>query len=432
MSPGEIGIAGIVALTILILLRIPLGAAMGLVGFVGYAAIAGVDKAVFLIAITPESLINANFAVLPLFILMGTVATESRMSHDIFAAANAFTSGRRGGLAMATIGGCAGFSSVCGSSLATAGTFAPICIPQMRAFGYDIRIAAGAVAAGGTLGILIPPSGLMVIYALAAQESVPALFAAGIIPGILLTLLFIVVIAVVAWVRPAWMPPSERIPYRERLRLLAPTWKMLLLFAIAVGGIYSGWMSPSEAAAVAAFVAIVIAFATRSMNLAGLWRSVVDALTITSMLMLVLVGAFFFSYFIALTRIPVSLVGIIEQADLSPMVVLTCILFFYIVLGFFLDSVSIILVTIPVFLPVVVALGFDPVWYGILMVVVVEMGLITPPVGLNAFVIKGQLPDVPISDIFVGIIPFLAGHVVLIVLLLLFPEIALWLPDVLY
>ena len=432
MSPAEIGIAGIVALTVLILARIPLGAAMGLVGFFGYAAIAGLDKAVFLIGITPASLINAGFAVLPLFILMGTVATESRMSHDIFAAANALTAGRRGGLAMATIFGCAGFSSVCGSSLATAGTFAPICIPQMRQYGYDMRVAAGSVAAGGTLGILIPPSGLMVIYALAAQESVPALFAAGIVPGVLLTLLFTMVIAVLAVARPAWMPRSEKLSPVERLRLLAPTWKIVLLFGIAVGGIYSGLMSPTEAAAVAAFVAIVLAFATRSMDLRGLWKSVIDALTITSMLMLVLVAAFFFSYFIALTRIPSALLAIVEQANFSPQMVMVSILAFYVVLGLFLDSISIVLVTIPVFLPVVTALGFDPIWYGVMMVIVVEMGLITPPVGLNAFVIKGQLPDVPISAIFIGIVPFLAAHVILIALLVLFPQIALWLPQALY
>ena len=432
MSPAEIGIAGIAVLTALILLRVPLGAAMGLVGFGGYAAIAGWDKAVFLIGITPETLANHGFAILPLFVLMGTVATESGMSREIFAAANGLASGRRGGLAIATIGGCAGFSSICGSSIATAGTFAPICIPQMRGFGYDIRIAAGSVAAGGTLGILIPPSALMVIYALATQESVPALFAAGILPGLLLTMLFFVVIAAIARIRPQWMPQGERVPVREQLRLLVPVWKIVLLFTIAVGGIYSGWFSPSEAAGVAAFAAIVIAFATRTMTLRGLYKSVFSSLTITSMLMFVLIGAWFFSYFIALTRIPHSLIGFVEAVDPSPQLVMLCILGFYILLGCFLDSVSIILVTIPVFLPVIIALGYDPVWYGVMMVIVVEMGLITPPVGLNAFVIKGQLPDVPISKIFAGIVPFLGAHLVLILLLMKFPAIALWLPSLLY
>ncbi|MCI5077986.1 TRAP transporter large permease [Oricola sp.] len=432
MTPLEVGIAGIVVLTVLILLRFPLGAAMGLVGFGGYMAIAGWDRTVYLIGVTPETLASHGFAVLPLFILVGSIATASGMSKEIYAAANALTAGRRGGLAIATVGGCAGFSSICGSSIATAGTFAPICVPEMRRYGYDIRIAAGSVAAGGTLGILIPPSGVMVIYALAAQESVPALFAAGMLPGVLLTALFVAVIFIITRIRPAWMPASEPMPIRERMRPLLPTWKMLFLFTIAVGGIYSGWFSPTEAAGVAAFAAVVIARLTGNLTWRDFVNSLVETLTTTSMLMFALVGAWFFSYFMALTRIPHALVDAITQADPSPQLVIICILAFYVVLGCFLDSISIILVTIPVFLPVVTALGYDPVWYGVIMVIVVEMGLITPPVGLNAFIIKGQLPDVPLAKIFAGIVPFLAAHLVLIALLLQFPAIALWLPSVLY
>lgn len=432
MSPVQIGIGGIVVLTLLILVRIPLAVAMGLVGFFGYAAIGGFDSAIYLLSLTPESLVNHSFSILPLFVLMGTVAAASGMSEGIFAAANGLAAGRRGGLAIATIGGCAGFSSICGSSIATAGTFAKICIPQMRNHGYDIRIAAGSVAAGGTLGILIPPSGLMVIYALAAQESVPALFAAGMIPGLLLTALFIGVIVVLGRIRPDWMPRSPAVPWRQRLVLLAGTWKIALLFSIAVGGIYSGWFSPTEAAGMAAFMAVVIAFATRTLTLRSFYDCVVEALMVTSMLMFVIVGAWFFSYFVALTRIPLSLVEVVNGYGLSPLMVMICILAFYIALGCLLDSVTIILVTTPVFLPLVVALGYDPIWYGIMMVIVVEMGLITPPVGLNVFVIKGQLPDIPISKIFAGIVPFLGAHVLLLALLVAFPGIALWLPRLLY
>ena len=432
MTPQIIGVIGLFGLIILTLGRVPLGAAMGIVGLIGYAAIDGWDKAFIVFGTTPYTLTHYSFSVLPLFILMGNVATRAGMSEELFVAANALFAGRRGSLPMATIGACAGFAAISGSSLATAATFTRIAVPEMRRFGYDERLATGSVAAGGTLGILIPPSVIMVIYALAAEESVPELFAAGMIPGIILAGLFVVVVWVIGKLRPDWSPAGERVPWRERLIAVVAMWKLLVLFGLAVGGIYTGWFSPTEAAGVASFAAIVIGFATRKLDWGSLVECVSESLLTTAMLMFIIVGAWIFAFFVVQTRVPVALVDVIEFLNLSPWAVIAVILVFYIILGCVLDSVAIILVTVPVFLPVVIALDYNTVWYGILMVVVVEVGLITPPVGLNIFVIRAQLPDIELGTVFRGIAPFLVAHIVLILLLILFPKIALWLPGLLY
>ncbi len=431
MTPQEIGALGILALVVLTFLRVPLGAAMGLVGLVGYAAIDGWESAFFVFGDTPYAMSRYALSVLPLFILMGSVASRSGMSRELFAAANAIFAGRRGALPMATIGACAGFSAISGSSLATAATFTRIAVPEMRRHGYDERLATGAVAAGGTLGILIPPSVIMVIYALAAEESVPALFAAGLIPGILLALLFVLVVWAVTRIRPDWAPAGPRMRPRERLRAAAAMWKLALLFTLAVGGIYAGWFSPTEAAGVASFAAIVVAAAAGQLRFSDFLAALGETLRTTAMLMFILVGAWIFAYFVVQTRLPVALVALIDLLGLAPWAVIVIILIFYILLGCVLESVAIILVTVPVFLPIVTALGYDPVWYGILMVVVVEVGLITPPVGLNIFVIRAQLPDIPLGVIFRGIGPFLVANTILIAALLIFPELALWLPGLL-
>lgn len=432
MSVQVIGSLGVIILVIMTLLRVPLGAAMGLVGLAGYAAIDGWDKAFIVFGTTPFSLTHYSFSVLPLFILMGTVATRSNMSQELFTAANAIFAGRRGALPMATIGACAGFAAISGSSLATAATFSQIAVPEMRRYGYHDQLATGAVAAAGTLGILIPPSVIMVIYALAAEESVPMLFAAGMIPGLLLTLLFLMTVFVVSRVKPHWAPVGPAMPWNERVRAVTSLWKLALLFGLAVGGIYGGWFSPTEAAGIAAFTAIIIGFATRELTWHALYECIIETLHTTAMLMFIIVGAWVFAYFVVQTQLPAGLIDLIKYFDLAPWAVIAMILVFYIILGCVLDAVAIILVTVPVFLPVVTSMGYDPVWYGILMVVVVEIGLITPPVGLNIFVIRAQLPDIELTTIFKGIVPFLVADFVLIVLLLIFPQIALWLPGKLF
>lgn len=432
MTPQIIGLLGLLGLIFLTLARVPLGAAMGLVGFLGYAAIDGWRRAFIVLGTTPYDIASYSFSVLPLFILMGVVATASGMSRELFTAANALFSGRRGALPMATIGACAGFAAICGSSLATAGTFTRICVPEMRQYGYDDRIATGAVAAGGTLGILIPPSVIMVVYALAAQESVPALFAAGLIPGIVLTLLFMAAIWVIGRLYPDWMPVSPRLPLWERLRSIAIMWKLVVLFGLAVGGIYSGWFSPTEAAGIAAFAAFVIAFASRQLTFGQFIETLVQSLRTTAILMFIITGAWIFAFFVVQTELPTAIVDFIKWIDMPAWGIIVVIIICYLILGCFLDSVAIILVTTPVFLPAVTAVGFDPVWYGVLMVVLVEIGLITPPVGLNVFVIRAQLPDISLGTVYAGIVPFLIAAFALVVLLVLIPDLALWLPRQLF
>ncbi len=432
MTPQIIGVLGILALVTMTFARVPLGAAMGLVGLLGYAAIDGWDRASIVFGTTAYTLTHYAFSVLPLFILMGSVVTRSGMSQELFVAANAIFAGRRGALPMATIGACAGFAAISGSSLATAATFSKIAVPEMRRYGYDERLATGSVAAGGTLGILIPPSVIMVIYALAAEESVPELFAAGMIPGLILAALFVVVIWVIARIRPDWAPVGPEMPWRERLYAAVAMWKLVLLFSVAVGGIYTGWFSPTEAAGIASFAAVIIAATTSDFGVRDLIECLMESLRTTAMLMFIIVGAWIFAYFVVQTRLPSALVDLVNYLGLTGWAVILMILAFYIVLGCVLDSVAIILVTVPVFLPVVTSFGYDTVWYGILMVVVVEVGLITPPVGLNIFVIQAALPEIQLGTVFKGIAPFLVANAVLIALLLLFPQIALWLPGILF
>ncbi len=433
MSDGLIGIAALFGLFGLIILRVPVAIALGLVGLLGYAAIDGWERALIAAGSTPYDLTDKySLTVVPLFVLMGAVASRSGMSAELYRAANAIFSGLRGALAMATVGACAGFGAICGSSLATAATMTRVAVPEMRRWGYDERIATGVVASGGTLGVLIPPSVVLVFYAIISEQGVPQLFAAALIPGLIGAVLHIVVIAAIAILQPERMPKSAVMSALERLRALVGLWKMLILFGIAVGGIYSGYISPTEAAAIAALVAIIIAFATRTITVKQLMDAFLETIWTTGMLFFIIVGAFFFAYFMALTQLPNSLSEWVQGLQVGPWVVILMMIVFYIVLGCFLDAISMILITVPVFLPLALSIGFDPIWFGILVLVVVEVGMITPPVGLNIFVIRAQMPDIALSDVYWGIVPFLAAAGGLIALLMLFPRLALWLPELLY
>jgi tripartite ATP-independent transporter DctM subunit len=433
LSPEIIGVIGLVAVLIVIFLRIPVAVALGVVGTLGYAAVDRWSTALIALGETPFDVgVSYSLSVVPLFILMGAVASNSDMSKELFAAANAVFSGRRGALAMATVGACAGFGAICGSSLATAATITKVAVPEMRRYGYDEQLATGSVASSGTLGILIPPSVILIIYALIAEESVPKLYAAALIPGILLAVLHIVVIWIVLRFRPEWAPLTARMPLIERLRAVSGMWKLALLFMLAVGGIYLGVFSPTEAAAIGAFGAIVIAAATRKLSLSQFVDALLETVWTTAMLFFIVVGAFIFARFMVLTQLPLGIVTWAHDLGLSSLTAILLIIVFYIILGCFLDSISMVLITVPVFLPLVVQLGFSPVWFGILLVVVVEVGLITPPVGLNLFVIRAQVPDIPLATVIRGIIPFLGADAALIGMLLAAPWLALWLPSVLY
>jgi tripartite ATP-independent transporter DctM subunit len=334
---------------------------------------------------------------------------------------------------MAAVGACAAFGAICGSSLATAATMSRIAIPEMRRLGYDERLAAGAVASGGTLGILIPPSVILIIYAVMAQDSVAHLFAAGLIPGLVLTALHVVVIWALVRFRPELAPAAQAsMAWPARLRALSAMWQVAVLFAVSVGGIYAGLFSPTEAAAVGCLGAIVIGIATRRIGPGELLASLTETVRTTAVLFFIVIMAFVYAYFLILTQLPQGIVGFITATDLSPLTVMLLLIAFYLLLGCFLDSLGMILLTVPVFLPLVLELGYDSIWFGVLVVLVVEIGLITPPVGMNLFVIRAQQPDISIATLYRGVLPFLFAGGAAIALLLAFPGIALWLPRVLF
>ena len=423
MSNLAIGALGVLVLLVVLFLRVPIGAALALVGVCGYAAIDGWHKALSVLASVPFELASAySLSVVPLFILMGAVASRGNMAKEMFDACNGLFSGVRGALANATVGACALFGAICGSSIATAA------IPEMRRHGYDPAFAAGAVASAGTLDVLIPPSVLIAIYALAAEQSLPKLYAAAFIPGFVLAGLYVLAVWAVAWIKPGWVPRVAGMPLRERLRAATGMWKLVVLFFFAVFGIYLGWFSPTEAAAVAAFAAILIAFFTRAMGWRGLAAALLESVYTTASVFFIILGAFIFSRFIVLTQFPLELARWVQQAGLGNLSVLLAVMALYLVLGTFLDEVSTIVITVPVTLPLVMGIGYDGIWFGIFVTVMCTIGLISPPTGMTVFVIQAQHPEIPVAAIYRGTLPFLAADFVLVGLLIAFPALALWLP----
>ena len=432
MSVATIAILVVLGLLLLIFLRVPIAVALALGGLLGYAALDGWGTALKMFGSVPFNLASAySLSVIPLFILMGAVASRANMAKELFEACNAVFSGLRGALANAAIGSCALFGAICGSSIATAATFSKVAIPEMERHGYDKGFAGGAVAAAGTLDVLIPPSVLLAIYAIVAEQSLPKLYAAAFIPGFVLAALYVVAVSAVAWARPQWIPRVPAMKIGDRLRALPGVWKLGVLFFFAVFGIYLGWFSPTEAAAVAAFAAIVIAFATRAMGWRGLVDAFLETVYTTAAIFFIVVGAFIFSRFIVLTQFPNELARWVQGAGLAPLWVFAAVVALYVVLGTFLDEVSTILITVPVTLPLVTALGYDGIWFGIFVTVMCTIGLITPPTGMTVFVIQAQHPDIPVAHIYRATLPFLAADFVLVGLLIAAPALVSWLPAVL-
>lgn len=432
MTNLEIGLAGVIALLAAMFVRVPIAVSLALVGTCGYAAIDGWHKALAVVGSVPFELASAySLSVVPLFILMGAVASRAQMSRELFDAANAVFSGFRGALASATVGACAAFGAICGSSIATAATFSKVAIPEMRRHGYADTVAAGSVAAAGTLGILIPPSVILAVYSLVAEQSLARLFAAALIPGLVLAALYVVGVVITARLRPQWMPRVPGMTLRARLGAARGMWKLALLFFFAVVGIYLGWFSPTEGAAISAFAAILIGFATRSLKWQALADAFLESVFSTAMLFFIIVGAFIFSRFIVLTRLPNELVAWVNHAGLSPSAIVLCVIALYVILGTALEEVSTILITVPVVLPLMTHIGYDGIWFGIFVTVMATIGLISPPVGLTVFVIQAQNPDIPAAKIYLGTLPFLVADLVLVALLVSFPALALWLPSVL-
>jgi tripartite ATP-independent transporter DctM subunit len=350
------------------------------------------------------------------------------MARELFDASNALFSGVRGALANATIGSCALFGAICGSSVATAATFSSVSIPEMRRHGYDDAVASGAVASAGTLAVLIPPSVLLAIYSISAEQSLPKLYAAAFLPGLVLAALYVLAVWLVAWLRPDAVPRVASLPLNERLRAALGMWKLGILFFFAVFGIYLGWFSPTEAAAIAAFVAILIGFGTRQMTLRDLAEALLETAFTTASIFFIVAGAFIFSRFVVLTRAPVELAQFVTSSGLGWFWVLLTITALYLALGTFLDEVSMILISVPVTLPLISSIGFDPIWFGIFVTVMCTIGLISPPTGMTVFVIQAQHPEIPVERIYLGTLPFLVADFILVALLVAIPSMVHWLP----
>ncbi len=430
MTPTALGIAGFAGLLFLLALRMPVGIAMLLVGFVGFGFANGWTAALALLATEPF-VVSSNYEliVIPLFIFMGNLATVSGMSRDLYAAAYAWVGHWRGGLASATIAACSGFAALSGSSVASALTMGQVALPEMRRYKYDARLATGCVAAGGTLGILIPPSTGFVIYAILTQESIGRLFLAGVLPGLLLTALFILAIYIQTRIKPELGPAGPATHWLDKLRATRQAGFMIGIVIITIGGIYAGLFTPTEAAGIGACLAFLLTLFRGKFTLDVLSTILLQAVRTTALVFLILIGAFIFSPFLALTHVSANLIEALTHLGLSPYAVLFSILLIYIVLGMFLEGFAMLVLTIPIVHPLILALGFDPIWFGVLVVIVLEMGLISPPVGVNVYVVKGVAENVSMGDIFLGILPFWIAMGVGLVVLVVFPQIALVLPN---
>jgi len=430
MSGTTIGIIGFVVLLLLLALRMPIGIAMMLVGIVGIAALNSMDAALKILGEFPYAYSSVyTLSVIPLFVLMGNFASSSGLARDFYGAAHAWIGHWRGGLASATVLACAGFAAVSGSSVASAATMGKVALPEMRRYGYDPRLATGVVAAGGTLGILIPPSTAMIVYALLTEQSVGKLFLAGFLPGILLAALFIITILIMTTWHPQYGPRGPRHSLRERMVALARSGTLIGIIVLVIGGIYLGIFTETEAAAAGALLTMLYAMARGTLTRPEMVTALLDTMKTTALVFLILIGAFFFTPFLALTHIPADLSSLLTGLALPPLAILVLILLVYVVLGTFLEGFAMLVLTLPIVFPIVTALGYDPIWFGIIVVIVLEMGLIDPPVGINVFVVKGIAPDVPMGQIFAGIMPFWLAMIVCVAILIAFPQIAMILPN---
>lgn len=428
MSPTMVGILGICILIFLIFVRMQIGLSMGVVGFLGFAYIIGIDPALGLLRTIPyTTFANQGMSVIPLFILMGSFAFAAGMSEDLYRTVHTWLGHFKGGLAMATVAACACFAAISGSSLATAATLGKVAMPEMKKYKYDAGLATGSIAAGGSIGILIPPSVILIIYGIITEQSIGKLFLAGFIPGILEAFFYILAIIIITRKNPQLGPPGPRATLNEKMRSILKTWEVIVLFIVVIGGIYAGIFTPTEAAGVGAFGTFCFAALRGKMTWKIFKESLNNTATTTGMLFLIVLGAMILGYFFSVSRLPFELATMVGELPVNRYFILLIILIVVGLLGTIMDSMAIVLLTIPVFFPMILKLGFDPIWFGILVVRVTEMGLITPPVGLNVYVIKG-ITGVPMGTIFRGLTPFLIADICEIIFLILFPQITLFLP----
>jgi tripartite ATP-independent transporter DctM subunit len=429
MSPDAVAVLGFVALFVLMLLRVPVGMAMGLVGVVGYSYLVGPGPALKLVGQTSmRTVTDYTFGVIPMFMLMGALVSVSGVSRELFKAANSMIGHLRGGLGVATVVACGGFAAICGSSVATAATFSAVAYPEMRRFNYPQSFSTGVIAAGGTLGAILPPSTVLAVYAILTQQDIGKLFMAGIVPGILAMAMYVLTIAIIVKLRPDWLPGGEVKPWSERFKDLKNVWAPLVLFVFVIGGLYGGFFTPTEAGGVGASGAFILGLVRRKLDGPKIREALLSATRTAAAVFTVLIGALLFGYFLTITQSPQKLTEFLTGLGIGRYGVLALIMVMYLVLGCLMDAMAMIILTVPIIYPVIVHLGFDPIWFGVIIVMTVELGLIHPPVGMNVFVIKSVVKDVSFTTIFKGVLPFIATDIVRLVILIAFPVIALWLP----
>jgi len=429
MSPAFIGTLGIILLVLLFLSRVPVAFAMGIMGFVGFSYLTSLNAGMEMIAIDMFQVFSSyNLTVVPMFVLMGCIAFRIGMSKRIFDASYVILGNMRGGLTIASILGSAAFSAICGSTNATAAAMGTVALPQMKRYNYDDSLATGAVASAGTLGILIPPSALLIIYGIITEQSIGKLFVAGVLPGIILSFAFIVTVFIICSRNPMLGPPGSATTLKEKIKSLPAVVEVLVIFIIVLGGLMTGWFSATQAGGAGAGAVALLGLIRRNLTWKALVEAAEDTLLITCMVMFVIFGATLFGRFMAVTQIPFMLSSWVGGLPLPPVLIMIIIMFIHIIGGCFMDGLALIMLTVPILFPTVIGLGYDPIWFGVIVTLIVEMGAITPPVGINVYVVKGIAPDVPLEKIFKGIFPFLYALIVVEIILIIFPGIVTYLP----
>lgn len=432
MDRDLVALLGFVGMFVLMAIRVPIGMAMGIAGVCGFAALSGWKAGFNLLANVPLSVVtDYNLSVIPMFILMGAFASRSGMSRELFAAGRAWLGHLRGGLAMASVAACGGFAAINGSSVATAATMAQVALPEMRRAGYHPGLSAGLVAAGGTLGIMIPPSVILVLYGIMTETDIKKLFAAGVIPGLMAVAFYFLVVQVLARIRPEHLPRGEPHTWPERWSSLRSLWAVILLFLFVLGGIYAGWFTVEEGAGVGAVGTLVIGVLRRRLGPREIRAALIDTLRVSSAIMTIVIGAFLFGYFLTITQFTQKAVDFLVHLPVGAYGVLALVMVGYFILGAVMDELAMILLTVPVVFPAMMQLGFDPVWFGVIVVMAVTFGMICPPVGINVFVINSIARDITLGRIYRGTMPFIAVDIVRLVILCAFPALSLWLPGML-
>ena len=433
MSPIELGVLGCIVLVVLLMCSLPVGFVMAVTGVVGYAVVINTQAALSVLSADLfDTLASYSLTVIPLFVFMGQVSFHAGISGRLFNAAYHWLGWIRGGLAMAAVGACAAFGAICGSGPATAATMAAVALPEMRKYGYDARLASGTVAAGGGVGMLIPPSVVFIVYGILTEQSIGKLFISGVLPGVVVAILFCAVIMIWCTMRPSLAPRTQRYSLREKMRSLSGVVETLVLFTFVMGGMFVGWFTPTEGAAVGAVGSVVIAAVGGNCSWRMLARAAEETVRTSCMVLVIVAGATMFGHFLAVTRIPGELASWLTGLPLPGWMIVVLIMGFYLLAGCFIDALALVMLTVPIFYPVVMELGFDPIWFGVMIVLVTQMGVITPPVGVNVYVVSGISRTIPLQTVFRGSVPFLLALIVAVALLILFPGMATYLPGLVY